>query len=150
MDRINTRTTSGDVVAGALLGTAIGRFLVKRHGDEKALASCPRPSSRSSRSATASPPASECNRRSRAAGRTCAFGAPAIGSAGCGLDRSPGPVLALRSRGVSLLPPSGRETTHAASYWTMVGQQVLSSAFDSGHQSFSEASVITLAARVVS
>ena len=51
-------------------------------------------------------------------------GAPAIGSAGCGLDRSPGPVLALRSRGVSLLPPFGRETTHAASYWELVGQEV--------------------------
>jgi membrane-associated phospholipid phosphatase len=37
MDRINTRDHfTSDVVAGAFLGTAIGRFLVKRHGDEKA------------------------------------------------------------------------------------------------------------------
>jgi hypothetical protein len=37
MDRINTRDHfASDVVAGAFLGTTIGRFLVKRHGDEKA------------------------------------------------------------------------------------------------------------------
>ena len=37
MDRINTRDHfSSDVVAGAFLGTTVGRFLVKRHGDEKA------------------------------------------------------------------------------------------------------------------
>src|SRR5213593_1752465 len=83
-------------------------------------------------------------------GGTCACGAPAIGSAGCGLDRSPGPVLALRSRGVSLLPRSDRETTHAASYWMRVGEQALASEFDSGIGDFSEASVITLAAREVS
>src|SRR5438445_7492236 len=71
-------------------------------------------------------PVSSTNTSLRTAGGACACGAPAIGSAGCGLDRSPGPVLALRSRGVSLLPPFGRETTHAASHWTLVGQQVLS------------------------
>ena len=42
-----------------------------------------------------------------------ALGAPAIGSAGCGLDRSPGPVLALRSRGARLLPRLLRETSRA-------------------------------------
>src|SRR5438552_855638 len=57
--------------------------------------------------------------------RIYAFGAPARGSAGCGLDREPDPPESLRSRGVSLLPPSGRETTHAASYWKRIGQQVL-------------------------
>ena len=37
MDRINTRDHfASDVVAGAFLGTTVGRFLVKRHGDEKA------------------------------------------------------------------------------------------------------------------
>ena len=37
LDRINTRDHfASDVVAGAFLGTTIGRFLVKRHGDEKA------------------------------------------------------------------------------------------------------------------
>jgi len=32
--------------------------------------------------------------------RICAFGAPARGSAGCGLDRGPDPPESLRSRGV--------------------------------------------------
>ena len=37
MDRINTRDHfASDVVAGAFLGTAIGRFIVRRHGEEKA------------------------------------------------------------------------------------------------------------------
>lgn len=37
MDRINTRDHfASDVVAGAFLGTTVGRFLVKRHGAEKA------------------------------------------------------------------------------------------------------------------
>ena len=37
MDRINTRDHfASDVVAGAFLGTAVGRFLVRRHGEEKA------------------------------------------------------------------------------------------------------------------
>lgn len=37
MDRINTRDHfTSDVVAGAFLGTTIGRFIVRRHGDEKA------------------------------------------------------------------------------------------------------------------
>jgi PAP2 superfamily len=37
MDRINTRDHfASDVVAGAFLGTTVGRFLVRRHGDEKA------------------------------------------------------------------------------------------------------------------
>ena len=37
MDRINTRDHfASDVVAGAFLGTTIGRFIVKHHGDEKA------------------------------------------------------------------------------------------------------------------
>lgn len=37
MDRINTRDHfASDVVAGAFLGTTIGRFIVKRHGEEKA------------------------------------------------------------------------------------------------------------------
>jgi hypothetical protein len=33
-----------------------------------------------------------------------AFGPPASGSAGCGLDRSPDPARSLRSRGAPLLP----------------------------------------------
>src|ERR1700692_3635585 len=45
----------------------------------------------------------------------CAFGAPASDSAGCGLDRSPDPAQALRSRGGRLLPRLLRETTRAAS-----------------------------------
>ncbi len=37
IDRVNTRVHfTSDVVAGAFIGTAIGRFLVKRHNDEKA------------------------------------------------------------------------------------------------------------------
>src|SRR6202162_2863601 len=36
------------------------------------------------------------------------------------------PRSALRSRGVSLLPRFARETTHAASYWAIVGQEGLS------------------------
>src|SRR6202162_2452252 len=36
------------------------------------------------------------------------------------------PRSALRSRGVSLLPRFARDTTHAASYWAIVGQQGLS------------------------
>jgi len=37
LDRINSRVHfTSDVVAGAFVGTAIGRFLVKRHFDEKA------------------------------------------------------------------------------------------------------------------
>jgi hypothetical protein len=37
LDRINTRDHfTSDVVAGAFLGTTVGRFLVRRHGDEKA------------------------------------------------------------------------------------------------------------------
>jgi hypothetical protein len=37
MDRINTRDHfASDVVAGAFLGTTVGRFIVHRHGDEKA------------------------------------------------------------------------------------------------------------------
>jgi membrane-associated phospholipid phosphatase len=37
MDRVNSRVHfTSDVVAGAFIGTAIGRFLVKRHNDEKA------------------------------------------------------------------------------------------------------------------
>src|SRR5438445_13111207 len=59
-------------------------------------------------------PVSSTNTSLRTAGGTCACGAPAIGSAGCGLDRSPGPVLALRSRGARLLPRLLRETTRAA------------------------------------
>jgi hypothetical protein len=36
MDRVNNRDHfASDVVAGAFLGTAVGRFLVRRHGDEK-------------------------------------------------------------------------------------------------------------------
>jgi hypothetical protein len=45
----------------------------------------------------------------------CAFGAPAHGSAGCGLDREPGPSLRARSRRARLLPRLLRETTRAAS-----------------------------------
>src|SRR5204863_4890952 len=63
----------------------------------------------------------------RTAGGTCAFGAPAIGSAGCGLDRSPGPVLALRSRGARLLPRLLRENTRAATGALLV---ILSAAKD--------------------
>jgi len=37
IDRVNSRVHfTSDVVAGAFIGTAIGRFLVKRHNDEKA------------------------------------------------------------------------------------------------------------------
>jgi membrane-associated phospholipid phosphatase len=37
LDRINTRDHfASDVVAGAFLGTTVGRFIVRRHGDEKA------------------------------------------------------------------------------------------------------------------
>src|SRR6266508_1815576 len=43
----------------------------------------------------------------------CASGAPAGGSAGCGLDRQPDTAQALRSRGARLLPLL-RETTRAA------------------------------------
>ncbi len=42
-------------------------------------------------------------------------GAPACGSRGCALDRKPGLLAALRSRGANLLPPFGRETIRAAS-----------------------------------
>lgn len=36
MDRVNNRDHfASDVVAGAFLGTAVGRFLVRRHGEEK-------------------------------------------------------------------------------------------------------------------
>lgn len=35
IDRVNSRVHfTSDVVAGAFIGTAIGRFLVKRHNDE--------------------------------------------------------------------------------------------------------------------
>ena len=52
-----------------------------------------------------SPPRSEKSRLRR----------PALGSAGCGLDRAPDFSLRSGSRSVSLLPPFGRETSHAAS-----------------------------------
>src|SRR5450759_4513404 len=42
------------------------------------------------------------------------------------VGRIPRRSQSARSRGVSLLPRSARETTHAASYWAMVGHQVLS------------------------
>src|SRR5207253_7245755 len=44
-----------------------------------------------------------------------AFGPPASGSAGCGLDRSPDHTQSLRSRGARLLPRLLRENTRAAS-----------------------------------
>ena len=48
-------------------------------------------------------------------------GAPASGSAGCGLDRSPDSAQTLRSRGARLLP-SGRllaPRATAASWWSI-------------------------------
>jgi hypothetical protein len=55
MDRVNSRVHfTSDVVAGAFVGTAIGRFLVKRHNDEKREFSR-RQTSKSFRSAAASP-----------------------------------------------------------------------------------------------
>jgi len=50
----------------------------------------------------------------RACGGSAPNGAPASDSAGCGLDRSPDPAQALRSRGARLLPAVTWETPRAA------------------------------------
>src|SRR5207247_369137 len=47
---------------------------------------------------------------------SCASGAPASGSAGCGLGRSPAPFSRYASRGARLLPRSARETSRAANW----------------------------------
>jgi len=57
---------------------------------------------------------SRFGRRSALAPDLRPSGAPASGSAGRGLDRSPDPAQTLRSRGARLLPPVTRETPRAA------------------------------------